>query len=97
MKFKDQTGFEIYLESQGFKAVGNYDSDYYNTYNHCSRRYDKGDKSIFFGLMDRPTRIGITHPIVYKVSEDSTRYEPNFKYTYLPEPNQYKEYLDALT
>lgn len=59
---KDLTGFEIYLHSEGYKMedAPNY---YLNTWDCVSRVWIKGDNVICVGLVDSPTRVGISRPL----------------------------------
>jgi hypothetical protein len=95
-ELKDITGFEKYLWENGYELKAS--SDYFNTYSGCSRAWSKNESTIYVGLIDKPTRIGITHPTVAMIKEvdNGVEFSLDMKYTYLPEPNQYKEFEDKL-
>jgi hypothetical protein len=95
------TGFEKYLLENGFISITPYKE--FSSYDTVARSYKKEDNTISIGLMDNPTRIGIRYPAPYKVlAKDENGdiivvREITNKYTYLPSPDQYKEWEQVLT
>lgn len=95
------TGFERYLLESGFVSTTSYKE--LNSYNSVARTYKKGDNIISIGLMDTPTRIGIRYPSPHKVvtkdenGEIIVVKEITSNHTYLPGPDQYKEWEQVLT
>ena len=71
------TGFERYLQEQGYSLVGGKPSEF-NTYDNTCRSWLKDGYFITVGLMDRPTRIGICNTDIFEL-------------TFLPTPDKYKE------
>ena len=94
------TGFERYLLESGFVSTSYKEL---NSYNSVARTYKKGDNIISIGLMDTPTRIGIRYPSPHKVvtkdenGEIIVVKEITSNHTYLPGPDQYKEWEQVLT
>jgi hypothetical protein len=88
---QDITGFEIYLRDLGWDLYAT--SKYFNTYNGCARAWRKDSKSIVVGLVGTVTRVGIYHPTIIELKGDV----PDYKYTFLPEADQYDEWIGRLT
>jgi hypothetical protein len=94
MNFKDETGFGKWLRSERFEYNIEGYSDYYTTYGTTSICYYLDNKNIRIGLIsdNGGSRLGIIYPII--TDTDAPR---PLKYTYLPEPKDYKHYLDVLS
>jgi hypothetical protein len=82
------TAFEIYLEKQGFELLAGKRGDF-NTYNNCSRSWQKDNKRIQIWLYAQPTRIGIFNPIIDE--NGKLRY-----IDYLPKESEYEQILNSL-
>jgi len=83
-QINDLTGFELYLQSEGYEMVpvNNY---YLNSYDCCGREWRKpSGMYIVIWLMDRPTRIGITYPWI------------DISTSFIPSQEQYESRLQQL-
>jgi len=84
-QIKDLTGFEQFLSQRGFVMIPA-DNYYLNSYDCCGRVWQNpsGDEIVIW-LIDRPTRIGITHPWM------------GYEVTFIPSESQYEGKLNVLT
>lgn len=91
------TGFEKYLLKNGFSLISGKDKEF-TTIDNIARTYEKNGKMISVGLMDKPARIGIRFPPMQKIVQgEITIKEISYKYTYLPVPEKYEEWVSVLT
>ena len=92
MNFKDETGFGKWLRLEGFEYTIEGYSDYYTTYGTTSICYYQKEKFIRIGLIGQQggARLGILN---FTVCEPSA--PRPLKYTYLPEPNDYRHYMNV--
>lgn len=93
MNFKDETGFGKWLRLNGWGYIIEGSSDYYTSYGTTSICYTFEDKWIRIGLIGQESgaRIGLVHFNIFNY--DAPR---PLKYTYLPEADSYKHYMNVL-
>jgi len=95
------TGFERYLLENEFILITPYKE--FSSYDCVARTYERNKKMISVGLMGSPSRIGIRFPPTGSLvtTDDNGEIiivkEITEKYTYLPTPDQYKEWEKVLT
>ena len=84
-QIKDLTGFEQFLHRRGFIMTPT-DNYYLNSYDCCGREWtrESGERVVIW-LMDRPARIGITHPWA------------GYDNSFIPSEAQYEDKLNVLT